>query len=410
MPIFTPSKTKYLIGFVLFLAGILAFGAYISVQEPDFLVYYSAAKQLLGHEYDLYRQGGLAFRYAPAVAFAFVPFSLLPPQIAAFLWYLLKIAALVAIVRMTTKLMALKDPPFWKILGLSFFVTGGYIVEELRMGNIHILVLFFIVLAFYYAKRGAAIAPSFLLAAAICVKLTPVLVLAYFALIRRWKLCLFCILWLIVLVLSPALYLGWEENISLVKTWVTTAVSRGEDPINHSLRGVLFKYLGENPVTAETEKYPAVNLVSWPPRLINGIWILASLAFLVLLVKALIRTSPDETGTALQYALLTTSLLILSPHNTRLYFSALFFPSAVLAAFVYHPSGRPYRTFLFTTLGLSFVLNTFLPTVMPGRQASLVYETLSPYFFSALLVWVALFVLIGRTSNGMRIPAETPLN
>jgi hypothetical protein len=410
MPVSSFAKKRYLIGFVLFLGGILAFGAYISVQEPDFLVYYSAAKQLLAHEYDLYRQGGLAFRYAPAVAFAFVPFSLLPPQIAAFLWYLLKVAALVAIVRMTTRLMALKDPPFWKILGFSFFVTGGYIVEELRMGNIHILVLFFIVLALYYAKRGGAVVPSFLLAAAVCVKITPVLVIAYFALVRRWKLCLYCILWLIVLVLSPALYLGWEENIGLAKTWITTAVTRGEDPVNHSLRGVLFKYLGENPITAETEKYPAVNLASWPPRLINGILILASLALLVLLGKALVRTLPDEARTALQYALLVTSLLILSPHNTRIYFSALFFPIAVLAAFVYHPSGRSYRTLLFTTLGLSFVLNTFLPALLPGRQASLVYETLSPYFFSALLVWIALFILIGRTSNRKRTPAAKAEN
>jgi hypothetical protein len=392
------------IGCGLLLIAVLAGGVSMSFPAADFFVYYSAAKQLIRHDYDLYRQGGLAFRYAPVVAFAFVPLSVLPPRAAAFLWYLLKIGALVAIAGMVMKLLAHGRERLWKILGLSFLVTGGYLVEEFRTGNIHFLVLFLIVLAFFHAQRGRIVVPSFLLAAAICVKVTPLLFLLYFALMRRWKLCLFCVLWLAVLIIGPALLIGWEKNLDLEKHWTETALARADEPVNHSLKGVLFKYLGEKPPLVETEKYPRVNVLNLRSEAITTIWILASALLLFLLAAALLRKCGGNECAVLQYALLTVSLLILSPHDSRIYFSILFFPCAVIAAYAdKHPGGK-YRSFLFAVLGMSFAFNTFLPAVMPGKNASLTYETHSPYFFSALIVWIALFILVFRLGNIRDLP------
>jgi hypothetical protein len=99
------------------------------------------------------------------------------------------------------------------------------------------------------------------------------------------------------------------------------------------------------------------------------------------------------------YGLLITSLLMLSPHSSRIYFSALVFPCAVLAAIGLKQSKSRIRTIVLAVLGASFVLNTLLPGLMPGRKAALLYETLSPYFFSALLVWIALHRLIFMTNK-----------
>gem|GEM_PF-5006308 len=378
----------------MLLGAVIVFGLYMAVQAVDFSVYCSAAKQLLGHDYDLYRQGGLAFRYAPVIAFAFIPFSFLPLAAAAFLWYLLKIAALIAIAGMVMKLMNLEDKHFWKILVFSLLITGGYIVEEIHTGNIHFLVLFLIVLALFQVERGKIVFPSFLMAVAICIKVTPFLFLLYFALARRWKICLFCFLWLAVLILAPGFFIGWEKNLDLAKNWMDTAVARAEEPVNHSLNGVLFKYLTEKKMEPETEKYPRVNLLNLRVGIVKWIWLLTSALILFLLYKALLRKCGEKECVALKYALLTVSLLLLSPHDSRIYFSTLFFPCAVLVAFLYKYSGSEFRAFLLSVLGLSFILNTLLPALMPGRRASLVYETLSPYFFSALFIWIALWLVL----------------
>ena len=145
-------------------------------------------------------------------------------------------------------------------------MTGGYIVEELRTGNIHVLILFLMVLAFFHQESGKTVSPSFFLALAICTKITPSLLLLYFALLKRWKICLFCLGWMVVLVLGPSLFIGWEKNIDLTKKWLDSAIARGDEPINHSLRGVLYKYLSEEKLTAETEKYPPSTCSTWRPE------------------------------------------------------------------------------------------------------------------------------------------------
>jgi hypothetical protein len=387
------------VGFALILIGILGFGVYFRGQAGDFFVYGTAAKRILAGDYDLYRQGGLAFRYAPVIAMAFIPMSYLPSRVAVFLWYLLKIAALIAIVRMAASLMGLDKKLFGKVLGITLLAAGGYLIEEFRTGNIHFLVLFLIVLAFFQADRGRTVFPAFLLAIAICVKVTPFFLLFYFVLLKRWKLCLLCCLWLAVLILGPGFFAGWERNMETARHWVDSALARAEEPVNHSLKGVLLKYMSEKKIEAETEKYPRVNVLNLRPRMIQGLWLLMEAALFLFLIRALLQKGAGKDGTALTYALLIASLLIFSPHNSRIYFSALAFPCGILAAYGLKLPKNRDRTIILAVLGASFALNTLLPGLMPGRKAALLYETMSPYFFSALLVWIALQYLIFRAGR-----------
>jgi hypothetical protein len=386
------------VGFGLLLIAALAFGAYSATRAIDFFCYRSAAQQLLAQDYDIYLHSpvGVAYRYAPIVAFAFIPISFLPPPAGAFLWYLIKIAALIAVIGMALKLLNLDNQHLGKVLGFSLLITGGYIVEEFQTGNIHFFILFLIVLALFSLERGKTIFPSFLMAISICAKLTPLLFIPYFAIIKKWKLCLFCFLWLAVLILSPSFFVGWAKNVQLAGNWMETAIARADEPVNHSLKGVLFKYLKEKPADLETEKYPRVNLLNLRTGIINGIWILASLLLLLLLGKALLRKCRNRECPVFKYTLVMVSLLLLSPHSSRVYFSTLFFPCAVLVALaIKYPESR-HRTLVLSVLGISFALNTLLPALMPGRRASLAYEALSPYFFSALFVWLVFYVLTLR--------------
>lgn len=391
-------------GWVLLLGAILAFGVITSPRAGDFFVYYSAGKQLLQHDFDLYGREGLAYRYAPAIAFAFIPFSFLPMPAAAFLWFLLKVAALGVIIRTAIQSLNLGADSFWKVLGISFLAAGGYVVEEWRTGNIHFLVLFLMVLAFFHLESGKNLSSALFVAAAGCAKITPFFLLLYFALLKRWKTCLLGLGWTALLVLGPSLYLGWEKNIDLTRDWLHSAIARGSEPVNHSLRGVLFKYLHEGEATPETEKYPRVNLFNLRSETIVATWVLLCLLLVVFLIKAILSDYGGPPGRLLKYALMITSLLLLSPHDSRIYFSTLVFPCAVLTALIWRCPERKPRVLSTAALGISCLLSALLPALMPGRRASLTYETLSPYFFGALLVWIALYSLISRLENADPLP------
>jgi hypothetical protein len=81
----------------------LGFGAYCATHSVDFPVYYRVAVQIAHGDYEIYPTAINAagavpphgFRYAPAIAFLFVPFGWLPLGVAAFVFYTVKAAAVV---------------------------------------------------------------------------------------------------------------------------------------------------------------------------------------------------------------------------------------------------------------------------------------------------------------------------
>src|SRR6476620_5938274 len=84
-----------------FAAMLVAFGVYCATHSVDFPVYHQAATQIARGDYEIYPTAvytsgvvpAHGFRYAPAIAFLFVPFGWLPLGIAAFLVYALKVGA-----------------------------------------------------------------------------------------------------------------------------------------------------------------------------------------------------------------------------------------------------------------------------------------------------------------------------
>jgi hypothetical protein len=80
-------------------AMLVAFGVYCATHSVDFPVYHRTAAQIARGDYEIYPAAVYAdgvvpahgFRYAPAVAFLFVPFGWLPLGAAAFVFYALSI-------------------------------------------------------------------------------------------------------------------------------------------------------------------------------------------------------------------------------------------------------------------------------------------------------------------------------
>lgn len=377
------ARTRLVAGGLL----LVAFGVVCATRSVDFPVYHRVAVQMLSGNYELYPTAVYAggdipahgFRYAPAIAFVFLPFGLLPLGAAAFLFFVLKVAALVyvsAVVARHAGLPATDRVWIW----VAMLAVGGYLIEEFRYGNFHFFCLALLVAAFDAAESGGVFAPAAALGVAIAAKLTPILLLPYFALRRRFAACAATAGVLLVIAALPIGVVGWDMNRHLLDGFARYAVQKiGEDD-NYSLRGVLFKYVAPD----------------YGAQTATAIW-LASLVVASLVVAAVLRrTSSSRTIRLLEFSIVLTAMLLASPHTQRRYFVTLYVPVLALLALSRASSTHTEVRAAQLAVAVTAATGTVLPLVFGGRRLSAAYEATSPYFFGTVVLFSALLYITVR--------------
>ncbi len=432
-------------------ALVLAFTAYSARFSLDFQIYYGAGERILAGNPDVYPHdrpppGSLApfhvYRYPPVAALLFAPVAVLPMPVAAFLFGLLKLAALFHIVVMVLRLMGVDAGRRSAVFGMSLLGIGGYFVEEFRNGNMHVFVLWMITAATYLSERGKAAVPGFLLALGACFKLTPLIYVPYFVLRGRWLLSAAAIGFFVVLNLLPLAVFGPETGLEMTDAFIEITLQKTVDPHNYSIRGALLKYL--TALDVEEPKYGKINVVSLSEGQASAIWwasVLLVGAVLLVTTRGPLRAlfvgaagwrdaaarpaaasgrdpeirrdgapTPEAlrdaaNRTLLEVSLWTTALLLASPHTQRLWFTSLFLPFAVMLALVIDHPDDPRRRWVRWAIGMSFLVGTLLPPLVPGRELALAYEVRSPYLFATVFVFGVLTRLlwVGSVPEGSRL-------
>jgi alpha-1,2-mannosyltransferase len=394
-------------------AGLVVLGALLAAlawhsatHAIDFPVYHRAATQVLAGDYELYPRAiyegdaqvpGHAFRYAPALAFLFAPFGLLPLPAAAFAFFCLKIPALVYIFTVVTRRLDLESRR-GRLMAITMLIVGGYLVEELRNGNFHFFAVFLMVVAFDLAERGRVLVPAAALALAIAAKLLPAVLLGYFLIRRRYAVSVATVVAVVILWLLPAASIGVEANNRLHQGFLRFALQKADEQANHSLRGTLFRYLTRNEL--DDPRNPDANLVNLAPPTVDALALAFGLSGAAILVAALWRKPGTPEGTLLDLALIMVAVLIGSPHTQRIYFSALVVPVAVLVALLMRHPRLPGRALPLVALGLTAAVATVLPLVLSTRRWAVAFEALSPHFFASAAIGIALLVLVFRFGAG----------
>jgi hypothetical protein len=371
-----------------------------ATRSIDFPVYHRAAQQILAGNYELYppeAYGGQpfpsqGFRYAPAVAFLMLPLGWLPLEAAALVFYVLKLVAAWYMGVTVARHAGLTDRRR-AVLIAAFLVVGGYIAEEFRFGNAHFFCVALMVFAFDRAEAGKVVAPGAALAVAIAMKLTPLALLAYFALRRRGALCLATIGMLALLVVAPGAVMGWSGNVRQLNAFKTYALEKVDEGDNYSLRGALVRYLA--PGYSDVSHVQA-NIAALPPAVITSLWLLGLAALGLAALAALLRETGDPAVRLLEFSIVMTGILLASPHTQRRYYVALYVPAAALIALLVRTGAGRDRRALLTGLVATAAPATVLPLVFGGRRLALLYEAASPYFFGALVLFAVLVVLTIR--------------
>jgi hypothetical protein len=391
---------------LLILLALLAREA--ATRSVDFPVYHHAARQVIAGHYELYpveAYGGTpgpsqGFRYAPAIAFLFVPVGWLPLELAALTFFALKLAALWYVGATVARHAGLSERRR-QVLLIAFLVVGGYVSEELHFGNVHFLCVTLMVFAYDRAEAGAVLLPAAALAVAIATKLTPIALLAYFAFRRRGAVCVATVAILGLLLLAPAAVMGSAANARELRAFATYATEKISEGDNYALRGVLVRYLTAGHGDAS---HIEANVADLPLAVVDGLWLIGLIGLGLAALVAMWRDDDDPVVRLLEFSIVMTGIVLASPHTQRRYFVALYVPAVVLVALLRRrPAPDDKRSILIALLAIAAPA-TILPLVFAGRRLALIYEAGSPYFFGALLLFGVLVMMTLRRKAAHATP------
>lgn len=219
----------------------------------DFQVYYKAAqamisgKQVYGIAFDL---GSGYYKYSPFTALLYAPLSLLPYNVACFIQYaIISVACvylLITVFELINKYLFNNDlsNKAGKILFTVFVCFAIHIMRELHMGNINFLLLLALLLAIKYVIKGKYVIAALLMALVIITKPFFVLLLAPVFLHKYYKVILFVAGFIVLFIILPGLFIGFQRDIELHKEWLHTMIGHADSfPSPNTLDAIIKKYL-----------------------------------------------------------------------------------------------------------------------------------------------------------------------
>lgn len=210
----------------------------IAVQHPDFEYFYKAGAWMLAHGgfdpgYDLVdgrvRERGTLDWYWPFVPRFMTLFALMPFQTAGCLWLVLNLIAMLVTIRLVGRHLSGLPPQDWPVTQLvPFLLLAAYWKWEFRLNQINNLTLLLLVGSFVCWQRGRNVLSGFWLGLAVLFKLTPGLLVLWFALKRQYRTVAAAVL--TVALAGPVadlVALGPSLTADSYRTWVRNAVTGG---------------------------------------------------------------------------------------------------------------------------------------------------------------------------------------
>jgi hypothetical protein len=332
------------------------------------------------------------YRYPPLFLLLFTPFAFLPLGISAAVWVVLKIVVLVVMLRAVVK-RGLKPATTSRraFLAGCLFITP-YLIEEFRYGNAQFFVLALTMAALLIARERPVLSAASL-ALGICIKVWPLFFVPYLAARRDWKVVTWTLGFVVLLMLLPSFYFGFQGNLDLIGQWYSQEFQTQLGPSeawfpNQSLRGVLMRYLTVIDYSKVPDSnYPLVNVAALDPASVLFLWVsVAAAAYVGLLFMANQRR---ETNGWFEHALAFCLLALLEPFTQKYVLSVLLWP-ALMAGFLM--AGPRLRILIYTATVLALI-----QPLIPGAAAQRLLQVLGVDFAAATLLCTA-YILKERST------------
>ncbi len=359
---------------ILFVLSVLQFfKVFTNTYYPDFSSYYYGPLAAFhgGNPYLGGKQFFTAFVYPPSVLLFFLPFTLLPFNAAERMFTVLSIVCLLFSFWLLFKLF---NKTLYSITGV-FLLTllFNFFPEKftLGMGQINNVILLLEVGFIYcYFKKLDYLAGVFL-AFAIALKLSPVLLLLYVVIDRRWKMLFSTLLVLLGIGFVVGLFVSPNLNIHFLTAVLPGILGSWKgDYYNQSLSGFLLR---------------DVHSIFLQQLLRTGLGILFLIFSLMLLWK---YHKKNDATDLLSLSILITISLVINTFSWQHHFVWLLIPLIVT---FFYLTLRHFHLIYYIVLGVSFVLvavNLRTPSTVPViLQSHVLYGALLLYGLDAYLLF-----------------------
>lgn len=223
--------TKWFAGILVFLCA----GYYLLEwnngrnQMADFRVYYDAANSLIDGEQVYGKSFGVSsgfFKYSPFAAMVFVPLAVLPYGIASIIFYTLIVFSILWFTyALVSRLSAWRqiniDKNIGWILGFSLLFMADHLERELHLGNVNLFLLIVSFILYETIQANKKWTAGILFALLLLFKPHFFILAPYFIWRKEWKVLLSTIASVVIGLIIPAAFLGWNKNFILHNQWIT---------------------------------------------------------------------------------------------------------------------------------------------------------------------------------------------
>ena len=223
-------------------------------QSQDFRVFYKAAARIMSGDLEIYKfsDANMPYKYAPAFAFAMVPFTLLPVKAAKTLWAFLNLAALLYTVFFLSK--KLYGGRFYPgIAALAVLINLQPLTDHFMDGQINLIILAAMIFGFdciFRQKPLLHVAGASLIAVAAFIKLYPLLIALYFLRKKDYRSLWYGAGAVALVIVVPFLFVKCSSALHLYDMWRAILASSGDhldlaNVKNQSLYGLLLRTFSE---------------------------------------------------------------------------------------------------------------------------------------------------------------------
>jgi Glycosyltransferase family 87 len=189
--------------------------------QGDFFIFLSASQDLFLSKniYVVHYVDGFHYYYDVVFALILYPFTFLPLYIVKVIWLLLNIFFVYRIWIILREYLpvSLLDKNHKLIFTLlSFVFILSFLKANIHLSQVTILILFLTLEGLSQINKHKTISGSLLLALGITIKLLPIVIIPYLIYRKEWKSTLFTLSFIILLLLFPSMFIGFEYNNQLL--------------------------------------------------------------------------------------------------------------------------------------------------------------------------------------------------
>jgi hypothetical protein len=220
-------------------------------------------------------------------------------------------------------------------------LSTRFILNDFGIGNINTFIAASVIFSGYFILKQRPILAGAIAGVATCIKVTPVIVLAYFVYRGWWKTLIGAgIAAIICLLIWPAVALGWSTNLAALYEWhsyiLRPYLEGGIIPSwieNQSLAALLNRLLLGYPLDGD-QPWRAALLSELTVRRLRLLIMTALGATFLWATWRKLKPARTPLTFAAELGLVQVAMLVLSGISWKAHFVGLLLPYAVLSAFV----------------------------------------------------------------------------